>query len=527
MHTPRHQSMIRAICTAALACLAAACAPEDPGTYLPGGRNIEAASYARDDEHPAFSDRAEFLGTLRGDWREIGRELGRRAGESSRWVSDAWWKQTCEMWGLEETLRAFELYEAQIAALDPGLLELMRGIADGSEPWLAASRFADEGDPLHATAYQRVLAVNLWDAWSMMHPREFPNGTTTFGGTVDGPPVLPHMTGCSAFAARGAATSHSEVILAHNRHSPYHPRCYEQVYVLEPTGGHACWVLSNSPQLTGNQIVNEHGVSIALLAGGITNPRSLAHDGGPYVAEAFGVPWFHLFVWIGTHARSAEEAIEMLTRGTEAYRDRAVRESLLRCGGWNFLVADAETLAVVEATADRYAVRRAGDELPFTGPGWRNEDYIVATNHFIADFSHDAENRRTSVPMTIFNDGWVRDAESGDPLELTESGVRFWTLMWDLRHNLGRVDRFRAQQILSGLYAHDRETGRRIEVAQADDGTWQLFGRARYCTAGRASLGAGTCDGKIAIMDGREVSVSWTLGSPIHWQGAWDRFVFD
>jgi hypothetical protein len=433
----------------------------------------------------------------------------------------------CEMYGRAETLRAFDLYEAQVAALDPGLVEYMRGVAEGASPWLDRSLFADSAHPLHATNYQRVLAVNFWDEWAIMHPRSFPDGSTTLGGSVESPPVLPHMVGCSAFAARGKATSRGEVIVGHNRHSPYNPRCYEQAFVIVPGEGTPCWILSNSPQVSANQVVNQNGVTLALLAGGMTNPISLAHQDGPFTAEAFGVPWFHLFLWVGTHARTADEAIEMLTRGTEEYRIRTGRESLLRCGGWIFLVADSETLAVVEATADRYAVRRPGDKLLFTGNEWRDEDFIVATNHYICDHSFDASNRRTEVPMTIFNEGWVMDREIGEVLELTESGVRFWTLMWDLRHNHGQVDRFRAQQILSGLYAFDKETGQQIEVAQGSDGSWQLFGRVELCTAGRASLAAGTCDAKIGVIDNDAVSVSWTMGSPIHWQGAWDRFMFN
>jgi hypothetical protein len=317
------------------------------------------------------------------------------------------------------------------------------------------------------------------------------------------------------------------VIVAHNRHAPYDPRCYQQVYVLRPSGGSACWVLTNSPQVSGNQVVNEHGVSITLNAGGMTNPRSLSFDGGPYFAEAFGVPWFHLFLWVGTHARTADQAIEMLTRGPEAYRERTGRQSLLRAGGWIFLVADASTLAVVEATADRYAVRYPGDAHLFTGADWTDAGYIVATNHYLSDFSLNAANERTDVPMTVFNEGYWRDPETGEIDRLTESGTRYWTLMWDLRNNAGAVDSYRAQQILSGLYARDPGTGERIDVAQRDDGTWDIFGRFNSCTAGVASFGAGTCDGKIAVLDGSGVSVSWTTGNPIHWQGAWDRFEFD
>ena len=93
-----------------------------------------------------------------------------------------------------------------------------------------------------------------------------------------------------------------------------------------------------------------------------------------------------------------------------------------------FLVADEDTLAVVEVTADRYAIRYPDE---FT-PGWRSKDYIVSTNHYLCDFSYEKDNNRTDVPLTIFN-------------VLPLSDVRFWTLMWDIKHNYGHIDKYMAQ----------------------------------------------------------------------------------
>jgi hypothetical protein len=495
--------------------------------YIPGGRNIEAFSYAHSEGYPTFPDKAHFIGTLRGDWYQMGKQFGEGAGESTMYVSDIWWKAECDLWGKTETLKAFEFYETQIAALDPNIVEFMKGLSEGASRWLDKSLYADSGHELYATNYQRVLAVNLWDAWTMMHPSMFPDGSSSYGGKRKSPPPDQKcIAGCSAFAARGQATQDGIVISAHNRHSPFDPRCYEQMYIIEPDKGHRCWVLTNSPQVAANQVVNDKGVSISLLAGGQTNLRSMNHEGKAHCAEGFGVPWFHLFLYIGTHADSAEEAIEMLTLGTQEYRRRTGRKTLLRCGGWNFLVTDRETLAVVEATADRYAVRYAGDVFPYTGLDWNDTEYIVATNHFICDFSYDKDNNKTEVPMTIFSDGYIRDPKTGEITGLSGSGERFWTLMWDAKHNYGHIDRFRAQQIMSGSYAYDKETGEKIEVAQDQAGKWQIYGVAKPCTVGFVGLWGGTCDAKIATLTGENLVVYWTLGNPRDWQGAWDTYRF-
>jgi hypothetical protein len=414
------------------------------------------------------------------------------------------------MYGKAETLKAMKLYEAQIASLDPNLIDFMQGIAAGAEPWLSQSPYADENHPLYATSYERVLAVNIWDAWAMTHPSTFPDGSSTFGGTKKSPPTT-GLAGCSAFAARGRATIDGRTISAHNRHSRYNPRAYAQAFVTKPPKdqGYMSWHLSNCPQVAANQVVNEKGLSIILLFGGGSNYKSWNHTGGPYFAEEFGVPWFHLFLFVGTHAGNAEEAIEILTKGTPRYRAKTGRNSLLLCGGWIFLVSDEDTLAVVEATADRYAVRYAGEYTP----GWNSKDYIVATNHFLCDFSYDKDNNRTDIPMGIFN-------------VVSLSHVRFWTMLWDMKHRYGQIDKYMAQHIMGGRYAYDKDTGERIDCA-VYGGKWYLYGEVKACNEGwKVGLQTGSVDSKVAVLDGNKSAVYWTMGNASDWEGAWDTFFF-
>ena len=115
---------------------------------------------------------------------------------------------------------------------------------------------------------------------------------------------------------------------------------------------------------------------------------------------------------------------------------------------------------------------------------------------------------------------------SGEATGLGGSGIRFWTLMWDLRHCFGRIDRYQAQRIMSGLYAHDRETGDRIDCARDEHGAWRIWGEVEPCNQGSVSLRGGTADGKVAVLEDRSTAVSWTMGSPSHWEGAWDQFSF-
>ena len=503
---------------------------EGTGFYSPGGRNIESYQYTHSEGYPSFPDRAKYIGTLAGSWYDMGKQFGERSGELARYVSDIWWKEQCDNWGKAETLKAMELYEAQIFALDPKQIDFMRGIAEGAGPWLNESPYADSNHSLYATNYERVLAVNIYDEWSMRHPCKFPDGASTHGGLRPEPAEIcgdNDFTMCSGFSVRGDATLNGEVIAAHNRQSPYDPRCYEEVYIIKPPEGNTAWVLTNCPQVAANQVVNDKGLSIKLYAGGATNKMSLEYDGGPYYAEGFGVSWFNLLLYIGTHADTAEEAIKMLTIGPPEYLAKTGRNSLLRGGGWLFMVTDKDTLAVVETTADRYAVRYAGDEHLFTGPEWRDPNYIVCTNNCLCDFSYDKDNIRTDIPMTIFSDGYSRDS-NGKIIGLDDRGVRFWTAMWDMKHNYGRIDKYRMQQILSGLYAYDKDTGKKIECAPDSEGTYRTWGNIKPCHVGvsSATLSGGSNDGKIAILNGKDTAIYWTMGSPTHWEGAWDEFSF-
>ena len=152
---------------------------KEMGKFIRGGRNVEAYRYAHTEGYPPFPDRVKYISVLTGTWYQMGVQYAQRSGDSTRCVSDIWWKAECEMFGKAETLKAMKLYESQIAALDPNLVDFMKGIADGAEPWLSQSQYADKNHPLYATGYERVLAVNIWDEWAMIHPSKFPDGSST------------------------------------------------------------------------------------------------------------------------------------------------------------------------------------------------------------------------------------------------------------------------------------------------------------------------------------------------------------
>ncbi|NKB68614.1 MAG: hypothetical protein GKR89_16245 [Candidatus Latescibacteria bacterium] len=447
--------------------------------------NPSAQHYQVSEGYPAFAPKARFLGTLAGSWFDIGFQVGSQAGDLVRWVADIWWRDHVEEFGLDDTRKALPLYEEQIAALDEGLIQFMQGVAQGADRELRASPYAQACSPYH-----KVLNTNIYDAWSWRHPTHLPWKKDP----AQGP-------GCSSFASLGTGPNAAEMIAAHNRHCPLNPKCYQLSYMGQPTGGHAFWVLTPGGAGSGCQIVNARGVSIILNAGGDQH-RQMG-------ANAFGVSWFLLFLHVAAQANSAAEAIAMLTEGTPQYRANTGRNSLLRTGTWNFLVSDRRECAVVETSCDRYAIRRPGDmgELG---------NYLVMTNHNYCDHSFDWDNQCTDLPMTRFGN------EETNP----GSAVRFWTLMGDLRHNYGQLDRRRAMEIMCGHHQHDRQ-GLRLEAVAGEPGLH--YGGDVTCphSGGYPDVWKfGSADSKVAV-HGEDLRVYWTLGRPCEWQGAWDEVLLD
>lgn len=431
--------------------------------------------------HPPYEPRARYLGEVSGSWFDMGQQVGRQSGDLVRWVSDVWWKGHVEEWGLADTMQALPLYEEQLAALNPELIRFMEGMAEGAGAELDQSPFAKD-----CSHYHKVLNINIYDAWSWRHPTSVPWKKDPERGP-----------GCSSFVSLGSGpNAHDEMIAAHNRHCPLNPKCYQVSYVGRPPDGNAFWVLVPAGAGSGCQIVNDKGVSLILNAGGDQHQEM--------AANAFGVSWFMLFLHVAAYADSAAEAIEMLTLGTPEYRVNTKRDTLLRTGTWNFLVSDRSECAVVETSCNRYGIRRPGD-MGEIG------NYLVMTNHNYCTDSFDEHNEHSDMPMTRFGNEKTNEG----------SAVRFWTLMWDIRHNYGQVDCEKAMEFMRGHHQHDRD-GNRIEAISGAPGlhyegdvscphrggfpdTWEM----------------GSADSKVAV-HGQELRVHWTLGRPCEWQGTWD-----
>ncbi|HHV19576.1 MAG TPA: hypothetical protein GXZ27_12175 [Thermoanaerobacterales bacterium] len=492
---------------------------KEAGLYVSGGRNVEAAKYANTEGYPPFSDKAVWLGTLHGTWFEMGKRLGEASADMISYTTDIWWGKMCADKGTDATIKAMKLYEAQIAALDQNQIDLLKGITEGALETLSKSKYSDPTNNNYGDPYYRVIGASIWDSWLWGNPLLREAGGET---EIDHKTILDSIIGegidsggCNSLAVKGTVTKNGKTITSQLRHTAHEALCYQQGYVFDSPDGNKVWTVGSLPASNGLMLINDKGVVVHHHFGGSTTQTSIEYEGGPYFSDAFGVPWPNVLLYAAVHADTAEEAIEYLTLGSEQYRQKTGRKSLLRDGAWNWLVADENTLAVVEVSSDRYAVRYAGE---FTGEDWTSTDYIACANHFLCDYSYDENNERTDVPMTIFN-------------VMEGSEERFWTLMWELRDytESGNMDEYTVQHIVKSTYVRDKETGEKIYCTQDESGKYVPYGFAKWSVQGSLvdeGRVNGTNAAKISILDGDKSRALWTLGNPMDWEGAWDEFRF-
>ena len=138
------------------------------------------------------------------------------------------------------------------------------------------------------------------------------------------------------------------------------------------------------------------------------------------------------------------------------------------------------------------------------------------TNHNYCNYSFDEHNERTELPMTEF----------GNESTYEGSATRFWTMMWDIQHNYGKIDRELAMDFMRGHHQHDRN-GKSIEAPAGEPGL-QFGGNVTCPHIGDSpdEWRGGSADSKV-VVHGEDLRVYWTLGCPCEWQGPWDEVRLD
>ncbi len=480
------------------------------------GHNSRLAQYHRAEGYPAYDPHPRYLGELRGSWRQIGRQYGERAGDLIRLVYEGWYRELLPIQGSPDVIAAYlRRQEAYYDALVPEALELMHGIADGAAAELAASAFARElGD------FDKILMINSYFGLQ---------GKPPVSEKAELAPDDEVVHCCSGAAILGGATRDGKTIHVSSEDQHFFPQEYLVTFVAHPSDprAHTFTVTDSAGEIGSEHAQNDRGVTVSGYAGGGMGIL------GPTLAEPFsgyrrpGLDWQVGDFYAAAFADSARHAVELLTVGRPAYREKSGLKIVVgKCTrGANWIVSDARDAFVVESVpADqdgraRYAVRKPGDT------GEKHARYIVSTNNVEAKDSYNEENVHDPAhPMSQHGSGDQRPTYFG----LNSTGMRFWTLMTLIDQHDGDITVEMVQQWRRTHYVYDRSGVRHdeVEVDGRKVPAYLAPGAATLCRHTFEPPGVDSFTGiniYVSVSVAQDL-VSWrTKGRPCEWVGPWDR----
>jgi len=365
----------------------------------------------------------------------MGFKYGERADYDIRANTDVDWAASVKYCkgSIEELKSRIEKYKEQVEFFSPQTIEFLKGMANGAASQLDKSEYAKEG-----TNLERIYNINISSA------------------------LVKIPTGCNGFWVGKQATKDGKSYATFHSQGRYMgndimARHITFVAIPDDPKAHIVWMSTIAGCIgRGGEIVNDAGVVNGLFAS----------DSGDYPEEvnAYGVEphlsRFHALLY----GDSAEKAAEIINLGTPEYREKTGRKTLLRARGVTLMFADAGTCLMVSYTAGPYAIRRPGD-LGEEGAG-----YICQSNHNYQEFSYDENNEKTNIPMTKFA---PEETEKKD-----SSYWRFWSPMWAIRNNYGKIDLEMVLRELTALHDRYDKDGNKYEYEQGKSFCAHKFSKA-------------------------------------------------
>lgn len=479
------------------------------------GRNTQLDKYWLAAGYPPYESHPRYLGELAGSWHQIGKQYGERAADLIRWVYEGWYRELLPVQGSPAVMTAYlRQQEAYYELLVPEALELMHGIAEGAAAELARSAFARE-----LGHFDKIMMINSYFGLKGKPPNAALAEVTTEHGV--------HC--CSGAVVLGPATRDGKTLHVSSEDQHFFPQEYLVSCIVRPSDprAHRYTVTDSAGEIGSEHAQNDRGVTVSGYAGGGIGIR------GPTLAEPFsgyrrpGLDWQVGNFYAAAFADSARHAVELLTVGRPEYRAKSGRRIVIgKCTrGANWVVSDRDEAFVVESIpADqrgiaRYAIRTPGQMGEIGG------HYIASTNNVEATDSYDEDNVHDPAhPMRQHGDGEQNPTFFG----LNLMGMRFWTFMWLIRNNYGRIDADMVQAWRRAHFLHDR-SGVRHDHATVDGKSVPVHllpGAATLCWHSSGPAGVDTFQGVdtyVSLSVAEDLTSFRTKGRPCEWSGPWDR----
>ena len=470
-----------------------------------GGACSAIDKYVRTPELPKYYPAGKDLGILKGSWYEMGTQYGERSGPEIVDFFDYRFGLHVQKYGIQHLLEDIGRYEAQAKLFFPEGLDFARGIGDGAEKYLSKSKYHKD-----ISNYLKIVFMNCDNCLYYGHPGpvDADHGLPA-NRIADLREPIPEADACSMIALLGkkGATADGTSMLVHNNDGDFIDETWRYTYIAAPDtpGANVFWATTAPGKFFDIMGANNKGLALALTVGG--NKTWIPSEN--IYERAFGVTWQYILLKALSSANSAQDVLELVTVGTPEYRAATGRNTLLRTRHNNYIMMDRDEAFVVEVTANRYAVRKPGDY-------GENEGFIVATNHFVADHSYDANNQRTDFPMTFF----------GDEDYAERSATRYHTGFWEGKLNYGKIDAELMKKIWAAHYIINKN-GERIETI-TDGEKWMpahLASRSICSHAGGypEKYEGSTIDTKVVHVDYNQIQFS--LGRPCEYEGMYRTFI--
>lgn len=493
---------------------AAAFTPGKPPQWT--GVNRKLGDYYRDPRYPAYEPHPRYLGELHGSWYQIGKQYGERTGDLIRTVYEGWYRELLRVQGSPEVITAYlRQQEGYYEFLVPEALEMMHGIADGAATELAHSAF-----PRVFSHFYKVLMINSYFGLQAKPPDS---------ATAELSPAEDMVHCCSGAIILGPATQDGKTIHVSSEDQHFFPQEYLVTFVARPNDrrAHRYTVTDSAGEIGSEHAQNDRGVTVSGYAGGslgILSP-TLAHPFSGYRRP--GLDWQVGDFYAAAFADTARHAVELLTVGRPEYRAKSGYKIVIaKCAlGVNWVISDRHEAFVVESIpADqkgtaRYAIRTPG-EMGETGG-----HYIVSTNNVEARDSYDEDNvHDPGHPMSQHGNSGQHPTHFG----LSNPGMRFWTFMWMIKRQYGRVTVDMVQAWRRTHFIYDR-LGRRhdhIEVNGQRVPIYLVPHAATLCWHSSGPAGVDTFKGVdtyVSLSVAHDLTSFRTKGRPCEWVGPWDR----
>ena len=451
------------------------------------------SAYLRPEGSAPFPVTAPLV-VLRGTWRGMGEEYGKRAAAEIRQVFEGLYQSLVETGiDLRTLSEDIAVCHASLGKLSPDMLEFMEGIAEGSSLETEKSAYGDDLD-----AVQKIVLINFFSSLYEKAPG-------SEGGLEEEG---------SAWECRGTLTDGELALAGVNVDASFYPFMYRLALVVIPDDpeSNIYFTLPSAGSIGGTVGYNEEGLFIAALPVGTPASQS-ALEGEPGVnvgnEPSFTLPSSLLSILALMDSDDVDTARETLLHGPHEIGAENEGEELIPCAGTDFLIADRETALVLERDPSHYGLREEES----------NENdgaFIASTDHFAASESYGANGEASGQPMTAYG-------LSGE--DIAGSAVRMRSLEGLFRKGDVKIDAPWLMANAAGMnYIFDEQGQKSYQVNDALGQVVSCFESGltvdRYITRANSPYFGTVCS---VVVNTVTMDVWYELGLPSDWVGPWEH----